>query len=273
MYLEYWQLERSPFAANLDPQRFYASPTHDEALARISHLVDSRRRLGVLLGEPSTGKSTVLGIAAHELARKGCQVVTVDAMGLGTREFFSEILNGLRIPSYGGDDSLRLWQRITDRLYENRLQQIATVLLVDDAGQARPDVVTQIQRLVRMDHNPRTRWTIILAAVPGQLMSWSDVLLEMIDLRIDLAPWDYADTEGYIHSALIDAGRDMPMFTEDGLRTLHELGGGIPRQLARIAEAALVTGAVAGSRVLEATIVRAAYDDSCWAVADRAEKA
>jgi general secretion pathway protein A len=245
---------------------------HEEALARIAHLVDFHRRLGLLVGEPGTGKSIVLGVAAEDLARGGCQVATVDATGLSTREFFSEILRGLRIPSGCGDDALRLWQRIADRIYENRMQQIATVLLVDDAGQARPDVLTQVQRLARLDRDPRSRWTIILAAVPGQLMTWSDTLIDMVDLRIDLTTWDYADTVGFIHSALIDAGRDSPMFTDDGLSALHELAGGIPRQLARIADAALVAGATARSRVVDSNVVRDAYEESSWALADRVEE-
>ena len=39
MYINHWGLNRSPFAAQLNPEDFYASPTHEEALARLQFLI------------------------------------------------------------------------------------------------------------------------------------------------------------------------------------------------------------------------------------------
>ena len=83
---------------------------------------------------------------------------------------------------------VHLWRLIADRIAENRLQQTNTVLLVDDAGQAGPDVMTQFVRLARLDPTPAARWTIVLAAEPQQAARWNETLRELVDLRIDLEP-------------------------------------------------------------------------------------
>ena len=57
MYQSHWGLRQSPFRSCLDPQSFYQSPTHDEALARLHFLVDEHRRLGLLMGPAGSGKS------------------------------------------------------------------------------------------------------------------------------------------------------------------------------------------------------------------------
>ena len=78
MQLDHWQLTASPFHTQLDPQNYYPSASHDEALARLEYLVDAHRRLGVLLGESGVGKSLLLRVAAERMRRKGVAVAVVD---------------------------------------------------------------------------------------------------------------------------------------------------------------------------------------------------
>jgi type II secretory pathway predicted ATPase ExeA len=264
MQLEHWGLERPPFRSTLAADQFYPSPGHDEALARLEYLVDTRRRLGVLLGEPGVGKSLSLQVAGQRLARKGTAVVTVDAMGLGTRDLYWQLAAGLGAAPNADADAVRLWQLAADRVVENRLQQVNSVLLVDEAGQAGPDVLTQLTRLARLDPSPAARWTIVLAAEPRQAARWSESLRDLVDLRIDLGPWTEEDTIGYVQTALVDAGRFDPVFDENALRELHGLAGGVPRRVARLAEFALLAGAAAALDSIDAATVHAAFEELRW---------
>jgi len=164
-------------------------------------------------------------------------------------------------------DVPRLWRLITDGAAENRLQQIHTVLLLDDAGRAGPDVATQLVRLARLDPTPTARWTMVLAAEADQARRWNDTLRELVDLRIDLGPWDEADTIGYVQTALVEAGCLEPLFNNRALAELHELAGGVPRRVARLADFALLAGAAAGERTIDASIIRAAHEETNWALA------
>ena len=74
MYESHWGLRESPFRGLADPRYFYCSPTHDEALARLSFLVENHRRLGLLLGVPGNGKTLLLNVFGRQLRASGCQV-------------------------------------------------------------------------------------------------------------------------------------------------------------------------------------------------------
>jgi general secretion pathway protein A len=264
MQLDHWQLAESPFQTALDTASFYPSAAHDEALARLAYLVDARRRLGVLLGESGVGKSLVLRLAAQRLARKGSEVALVDPVGVGTREFLWQIAAKLGAAPSDDLDAPQLWRQIADRVAENRLQQTNTVLLVDDAGQAGPDVMTQLARLARLDPTPGARWTIVLAAEPAQPARWNGSLRDLVDLRIDLSPWSESDTIGFVQSALVDAGRFDPVFNDEGLVAIHELSGGVPRHVLRLADFALLAGAAAQLETIDAATVHAAADEMSW---------
>jgi type II secretory pathway predicted ATPase ExeA len=262
--LKHWGLERWPFSCLPGVQQFYPTTGHNEALARIEHLVDGRRRLGVLIGENGVGKSLVLRVAASQLARSGSAVVLAEALGTTTRELLWQIACGLYSTPRDDADAHWLWRQIADRVAENRVQQRNTVLLVDDAGQAGPDMVTQLTRLARLDATPAARWTIVLAADPGQAMRWNESLRNLVDLRIDVTPWQLEDTIGYVQTALVDAGRFEPLFEEAALTRLHELSAGVPRSVARLADYALLAGAAAAAETIDAEIIEAASDEIAW---------
>lgn len=281
--LKHWGLDSWPFRTSPGVGQFYPTAGHNEALARIEHLVDSRRRLGAVLGDSGVGKSLVLSVAAEQLGRQGRAVVLVDALGTTTRELLWQVACGLGTPPREDADVPWLWRQVADRVTENRVRQVDTVLLIDDAGQAGPDLVTQFARLARLGFsgtpspNPSSKreggsdcatWTMVLAAEPAQASRWDETLRNLVDLRIDVCPWSVEDTVGYVQTALVEAGRIEPLFDESALATLHELSCGVPRQVARLADFALLAGAAAELGVLDAAIVEAAYEEIAWPAAE-----
>jgi len=265
--LKHWGLERWPFRSSPESGQFYPTAGHNEALARIEYLVAGRLRLGALVGASGVGKSAVLREAAGQLSRRGRAVAVVDAQGMTTRELLWQAACRLGTAPREDADIAWLWRQIADRVVENRMQQVHAVLLVDDAGQAGPDMVTQFARLARLDASPAARWTIIVAAEPSQAARWNETLRNLVDLRIDVPAWSAEDTVGYVQTALVEAGRLGPLFEERALATLHELTGGVARQVARLADFALVAGAAAGLETIDAATVEAAYDEFAWPAA------
>lgn len=262
--LEFWGLERWPFRGSPGAGQFYPTASHNEALARIDYLVECRRRLGALLGETGTGKSLLLQVAATQLTRRGCAVAMVDALGATTREVLWQMACELGTLPREDADVAWLWRQVTDRVAENRMQQRATVVLIDDAGQAGPDLMTQFARLARLDTTTAARWTIVLAAEPAQAARWNEALRNIVDLRIELGPWTAEDTIGYLQTALVEAGRMEPVFDDEALRSLHALSAGVPRQIARLADYALLAGAAAKTDTIGESIIEAAYDELTW---------
>lgn len=262
--LKHWGLERWPFLSTPGERQFYPTAGHNEALARIEYLVGGHRRLGALLGESGVGKSLVLRVAAAELTKQGRAVVLVDALGTSTREFLWQVACGLGTTPREDVETPWLWRQITDRVVEYRVRQVDAVLLVDDAGQAGPDLVTQFLRLARIDVTPASRWTIVLAAEADQAARWNESLRSQFDLRIDVLPWTVDDSVGYLQTALVDAGRVEPLFEDGALSLLHELADGVPRQVARLADYSLLAGAAAGLDLIDAATVASASEEIAW---------
>jgi type II secretory pathway predicted ATPase ExeA len=248
--------------------QFYPTPGSTEALARIEYLVDSRRPLGALLGQSGVGKSLVLQVVAGKLLRQRRAVVLLSALAVTPREFLWNIAAKLGDAPSGETEPPLLWRQITDRIVENRLQQLDTVLVVDDMGQAAPDLVMQLVRLSRLNSSSAARWTIVLAAEPEQAGRWSSALRELVDLRIDLGSWSLDDTVGFVQTALVEAGCIEPVFQESALIKLHELAEGIPRHVVRLSDFALLAAAAAGLSTIDADAVEAAGDARAWPEAD-----
>ncbi|MCI0334221.1 MAG: AAA family ATPase [Planctomycetes bacterium] len=264
--LVHWGLERWPFRGTPRVDQLYPTAGLTEALARIDYLVDGRRRMGVILGESGVGKSVALQSAARQLERQGRAVVAVDATAVTAREMAWLVACGLGAGPHEDADVAKLWRQIADRVVENRLQQRHTALLVDEAGQAGPDVISQFVRLARLDPSPSARWTIVLAAEPEQAARWGRALRNLVDLRIDLMAWNADDTIGYIQMALLDAGRMEPLFEDDALTALYRLTQGVPRQVVRLADFALLASAAAGMTTIDAVTIEAAHDELAWPI-------
>jgi type II secretory pathway predicted ATPase ExeA len=262
--VEHWGFERWPFPSVPTVDQFYPTSESTEALARIEYLVESRRRLGALLGQSGVGKSLVLQVAARKLRRQRRAVASLSALAATPRELLWNLAAGMGAAPFGDNDVLQLWRRVTDRVAENSLQQMHTVLLVDDVGQAGHDVVMQLARLSRLESSSATRWTIVLAAEPSQAEDWHSTLRDLVDLRIDLGNWSADDTVGFVQTALVEAGCIEPVFDESALVRLHELAAGVPRQVSRLADFALLAAAAAGLRTIDADAVEAAADATTW---------
>jgi len=151
MYQNVWGLEKPPFPSGIDPKFFFEGASQRESLARLRYLLAHRRRLGLVLGATGLGKSLLTSVFAQQCRQAGQAVAQIDLLGISTREFYWQLGNKLHAAVRVEDDMLRLFRQLTDRFQENRLQGKQTVLLLDDLDQAGPDLLKQVQRLLRTD--------------------------------------------------------------------------------------------------------------------------
>ncbi len=260
-YRAHWGLRESPFPSGLAPRLFYQSPSHEEALARLEFLVEQRQRLGLLLGQSGTGKSLILDRLATNLRHHGAQVANLSLLSVDLHEFLWLLAADLGLNPDRKATPFELWRGLIDRIAENRYQQLDTVVLLDDANHAKPEVLDHLVRLMQSDRGMPMSLVLVLAAPANRISHIGHRLLELAELRIDLEPWEESDTGGYLHSALNQSGRKTLLFTDAAILRLHTLAGGIPRRVNQLAALALVAGAALQLSKIDADTIDAVYHE------------
>lgn len=255
MYQSYWGLRESPFRGSLDPKFFYQSPTHEEALARLQFLVQQHRRLGLLVGPSGSGKSLLLEVFAAQLRRTARPVAKVSLLGIEPAEMLWLIASEWGLNLDPTRSATSLWRAVADRLIEYRYQQFDSVVLLDDVDRAEAAVLQQVTRLANFDPLPQTRLSLIAAGRSEGMMRLDPKLLELADLRIEVEPWESADTQHFVAASLAQAGRNSPVFAEPAVARLHELSHGIPRRVSQLADLSLLAGAGANLQQIDAAVV------------------
>ncbi len=260
MYETHWGLDRPPFPSGLDATLFYEGTSQRESLARLRFLLAHRRRFGLVLGEAGLGKSLLLEMFASHCRRTGLAAAKVDLLGLSAREFYWQLGNRLQGAVRVEDDMLRLFRQLCDRLQQNQLQSTQTVLLLDDLDRAGPDLFNQLLRLTRTNFANHGWLTIVATANSNRLSQLPQEIFELVDLRVDLTPWDELDTIGYLQLALFEAGAERPLFDDDAMTALHHTAAGVPRAVNRIADFALLAGSSSGRETINAETIQAACE-------------
>ena len=122
-------------------------------------------------------------------------------------------------------------------------------------------MLQHVNRLVRLDPSPEMRLTIVLAGRNEGMAKLGESLLGLAELRIDVEPWQRADTEQYVNTLLSQAGRRTPVFAEPAVDRLHELAHGIPRRVSQLADLALLAGAGQNLEQIDAGVVEEVYQE------------
>jgi type II secretory pathway predicted ATPase ExeA len=261
MYQTHWGLQESPFRGGFDPQTFFQSQTHEEALARLNFLVDDRRRLGLLLGPGGSGKSLLLELFAQQLRRHGRSTAKMSLLDVCAPEMLCLLSAQWGLPPKSPRATAALWRGLTDRLLENRCLDQQTVILLDDVERADPKALEHVARLVSFSQNSGSLLTVVLAGREEMLAKISGAMLDRVELRIDIEPWAPDDTREFINTLLARAGQKTPIFDAPAVDRLQELSHGIPRSVTHLADMALLVGASQNLNQIDAGVIDEVYQE------------
>jgi len=256
MYEAYWGFARSPFSARAVRESLAASPVHAEALARLDFLLGSRSPLGLLLGECGSGKSAVLAVFAERATRAGALACRIAAAAAGEEHVLPALAEALGVAESG--ERLVLWRRLVDRLAELRFEGVSAAVLLDDLDRAAPTTLALVERLLAVVDAPLT---IVASARPDAAPRIGRRLLEQVALRIELTPWNEAESREHLQRSLEGAGRTQPAFEKAAVRRLIELSAGAPRRLNQLAQLALLAGAGQRLSLVDERTIDAVHDE------------
>ncbi|QDV57155.1 hypothetical protein [Rosistilla oblonga] len=258
-YHEYWRLHRLPFGQVNGREDFYEGTSQREAIARLRFLVGNARSVGLLIGGPGSGRSSLLRHVSRNVLWSGAIVDTILVSGRcdSQADWLHQLSTTLCAdPTLHSSDA---WRRICDTIDAASRQDVYTCLLVDDATNL---VAESISSLIN-----RSRHVTAVLACNTETAGGLVHRIGGCPLRIDLPHWALSDSAGFIRQSIADSGGEPELFNDAAIVRLHELSEGRVATLARLAELSLLAGA--GSRATQITpeIVEAIQDEMLVAAA------
>ena len=191
---------------------YFPAAGHEEAAARVLYVAEAGR-FGLMSGPAGVGKSLVLSLAADELRRSRRTVLHADLTGVCDRASIRR-----RVAAAAGT---------TPNCLEDVVRGAAafgTVVLMLDHVAPAADVTEALSIF---------REAAVVAAGDWDAGGRADLVVPVPPLRED-------ETAGYLLAGLEDAGRNDRMFDAAAAARIHDLSGGLPRSVDRIARLAVV---------------------------------
>jgi type II secretory pathway predicted ATPase ExeA len=217
-----------PFGKDLAPGMLFRSRAHAEATARIAWLV-AERAIGVVTGEVGAGKTVAARAAVAGFEPSRHTVIYLPNPAIGARGLYQAIVSALGgVPKF-----------LKASLIPQAVEMIATeevergkrvVVVVDEA----PPSSSR-----RSGCSPTPRWT-----------------------RARRSPaCCSAKTVGYVKHHLGLAGRSDPLFSDDALALIHQIGRGLPRAVNNLAVQSLVAAFAEGKGMVDESSARASVTE------------
>jgi MSHA biogenesis protein MshM len=246
-----------PFTGSLEPESFYCGAAQEEALARLEWVVEERQRSCLMVGDAGTGKSHLAAVAARRLGGLGAEVAVLSLRGLPAGDWLDLLLERLPLDPLSRAEPLRAWQKLENRLRENRLMERPTALIFDDVDLGPADAVEGIERLVAAVEPRFARTLVVATASATGLAAVPAAVRHRAAVRIELTPWSEADVAAFLGHELRRVGGGDDSFSPEAVATLARFAGGVPRTVVTLARLALVAAAGDGAdRVDAATVER-----------------
>lgn len=240
IYTDFWELNFHPFANDTRPETYVPTRTATLCIARLRYALSMGMGASALIGLAGTGKSRVARLVMAEFA--AARWLTAYMPGpAGTPRDILAALNpatAAAVPA-GAYGMAELQSFLVDRARRGQ----PVLLVVDDAQTARGGEFLEILRtLLNIEHEGVKALSILLVGQPSmerRLQSASNFDSQLL-VRAVLDPMDDEEARLYILARLKAAGSKQGIFTKYAAESVVKYSKGVPRQVNRLCELALV---------------------------------
>lgn len=264
MYLEYWMLNSYPFENISDPDCFYASHGHEEALSRLVFVVTQGKGLAVVTGDIGCGKTMLAETLPSHLPPRQYRVIHMRNPALKPLDFLQMILMLFEV-SFDNHMGKAKTLYTLERHLRNELDGGRRAALIVDEAQTIHDPATmdELRMLLNLQFHGRFLLNLILM---GQKelearIAAHPALSQRISVRFRLGPLAPAETVKYIQHRILMAGVRIIPFTPEAISKIHEMTRGVPREINRLCDRALLAGFLQKHPHIDTGLVEEAWKD------------
>jgi general secretion pathway protein A len=258
MYLKFFGLRENPFNVTSDPNFFYLSKAHREALGHLLYGIRERKGFLELTGEIGAGKTTVCKTLLKRLDSN-----TKTAFMLNSNLSQLQLLEAI-VEDFGLTPRRRtkvtLFRQLNDFLLGELKRNANVVLILDEAQNLPVSTLESIRLLSNLETDKQKLVQILLVGQPElrrKLNSQSLVQLrQRIGVRFHINPLVKEEAGEYIGHRLRIAGcEEKVRFTAQALDKIFAYSAGVPRLINLVCDKALLSGFVLETRIIDGDII------------------
>jgi type II secretory pathway predicted ATPase ExeA len=262
MYEAYWGLQAKPFENNMDVGFYYPSDSHQAALLKLRYVVENGRQGAVLTGLPGLGKSMIVRALFGMLPEQAQPRIHLVFPQMPADQLLAYLAHELTEGTGpAGPASIEASVRqIQQALRQNAEAGRQTVVAIDEAHLIDADETFETLRLLlNLELARANPLTLLFVGQPELLpmLNRHPDLEERLAVKCLLRPMDLDGSVAYINYRLQESGVARTLFTDAAMETIHVLSRGIPRQINRLCDLALLIGYAEEQQQIDAPAIEA----------------
>ncbi|HKD05116.1 MAG TPA: AAA family ATPase [Bryobacteraceae bacterium] len=243
MYHAHFSLREEPFGVTPDPQFFYRTAQHAEAVATVFYAIQQRRGFALLAGPPGLGKTSVL-FSVVRMLKDTAHIAYLANPCYDRSTVLQSILASFGLETAGSPAANQ--QVFYQYLLKCRQQGKTCVVILDEAQDLDRDTLEAVRLLSNFETPDGKLLQIVLAGQPRILETLERADCEQIRQRINvisrLAPLSHSEVREYMAHRLKTAGGSVGVFTPPAIEAIATASGGVPRIVNTICFNALTVG-------------------------------
>jgi len=247
MYCKFYGLKERPFNVTADPNFFFASKIHREALSHLIYGGTERKGVIVLTGEIGTGKTTLCRFFLNRLGENTRTAFILNPYFSET-ELLEAIVRDFGIEPSGGG-RLSLVFELNKFLLRESEKGNNIILIIDEAQNLKAHMLEQVRLLSNLETEKQKLLQLVLVGQPelNRVLSLYELrqLRQRITVRYHISPLQHDEIKEYINHRLNIAGSNNRIeFTDDAIGCICDFSAGVPRLINIVCDRALLAGFV-----------------------------
>jgi len=232
-YLKYFGLNERPFGLTPDPQFYFETETHREALSHLAFLLGQKEGFALIYGDVGLGKTTLSRIFLSSLDGNTYNTALILNPIMDKDEILKMIAKELGLET-NGLTRKELYDSIEFFLLEEHSKGKETVIVIDEAQLLSNEALEFIRVLSNMETEKEKILRIVLFAQPELIEKMRNPsmrhLAQRITVTYKLKPFSERDVRRYIAYRIIKAGsKGILSFKKGAVRLIYKASNGYPR--------------------------------------------
>lgn len=263
MFTTYYNLDFNPFTNEIETKYNFTSNDFIQSAARLD-ILRQHKGIGILTGEPGSGKSFCLRCFAHSLNKSLYKVIYIPITTLTVKEFYMALCDGLGItPSY---KKVTMFKQIQEAIYNYSSKNITPVIIVDEVQFLSNSILDDFRLILNFEMDSKNPCIVIFCGQPKLVLQLErqthEALRQRIAINYTFSGLSRSETGEYILSRFKSSGRKDPPIEEGTYEFIYATTGGIPRKINSLLTMALLLGFKEKQPVLTPDIFLKANDEN-----------